>query len=420
MVKMQAENKKNNIKTLSFGCRLNTLESEKIQEMLSAHLSAAIVVNTCAVTAEAERQSGQAVRKIARENPNAPIFVTGCAATRNPGLFSQITNTITVPNSEKLHLAAYLDGLATASCDIKSPQISRFNHTDSRLSKQFVQIQNGCNHSCAYCITRALRGPSVSFEYKGILSDVVAAVQNGFSEIVLTGIDIASYVKKQGDKVFLLSDLCRCLLRDVPQIQRLRLSSVDPAVPDVANIIDLILSEPRMMPHMHFSMQSGSDTILRSMGRRHNAEMVRNLVKRANGKITFSWDIICGFPGESDDLFQETLELVNETKPIKIHAFPFSPRPGTPAAVMPNQIDRSVSKGRVHIIDDAANKNRIDFMQTQIGKTVSVLAEQNNIARCPHDIPVKIQGADIVSRQIYEVKITGVQDDYFIGNVIYN
>ena len=415
---MQAENKKNNIKTLSFGCRLNALESEKIQKMLESHINCAIVVNTCAVTAEAERQSGQAVRRIARENPNAPIFVTGCAATRNPQLFTEIENTAIVHNYEKLNLSAYISAINKIPCATQSAKIEKFEHHDSKLSKQFVQIQNGCNHACAYCITRALRGPSVSFEYENILADVRAAVENGFGEIVLTGIDIASYIQKKDGKLFQLSDLCKELLADVPGIRRLRLSSVDPAVPDIDKIIDLILGDPRMMPHMHFSMQSGSDSILRAMGRRHNAQRVRDLVARAASKITFSWDIICGFPGESEELFQETFDLVCETKPIKIHAFPFSPRPGTPAAVMPEQVDRSVSKERVRLINNQANQNRTEFMRAQIGNVVQVLVEENNIARCPHDIAVKIDGAPIPARTICDIKITDIRDDYFIGKVI--
>lgn len=411
---MQAENKKSNIKTLSFGCRLNALESEKIQNMLSPHVNTAIVINTCAVTAEAERQSGQAVRRIARENPNAPLFVTGCAATRNPELFTKIPNTVVVSNANKMKLDSYTGG----KIDIKKPEIVAFNQVDTKLSKQFVQIQNGCNHNCAYCITRQLRGAAVSFEYADILADARRAVENGFGEIVLTGVDLASYVKKDGDQVCLISDLCKRLLADVPGIERLRLSSVDPAVPDIDNVIDLILSDKRMMPHLHFSMQSGSDTILKSMGRRHTAQRVRNLVKRGMGKITFSWDIICGFPGESDELFQETLDLVRETKPIKIHAFPFSPRPGTPAADMPNQVNRAISKERVRIINDVANANRAEFMQEQIGKTVQVLMEENNIARCPHDIAVKIDGCAIAPRTICDVKLIDVADDYFIGIMI--
>lgn len=412
---MQAENKKSNIKTLSFGCRLNALESEKIQKMLEPHINAAIVVNTCAVTAEAERQSGQAVRRIARENPDAPIFVTGCAATRNAKLFTEINNTIVVDNRDKMHLGAYIDGMESAPCNITTPKIAKFSQVDTKLSKQFIQIQNGCNHKCAYCITRALRGPSVSFDYADILADAQTAVANGFGEIVLTGVDIASYVKTEGDTVYLISDLCRRLLADVPGIQRLRLSSVDPAVPDIDNVIDLILSEPRMMPHMHFSMQSGSDTVLRAMGRRHTAQRVRDLVKRAAGKITFSWDIICGFPGETEELFKETLDLVCETKPIKIHAFPFSPRPETPAANMPNQVNRASSKERVRIISDLANQNRTEFMQAQIGKTLQVLVEENNMGRCPHDIAVKINGAPIPARTICDININDVTDDCFVG-----
>ena len=263
-----------------------------------------------------------------------------------------------------------------------------------------------------------LRGPSVSFEYEDILSDVKDAVHNGFGEIVLTGIDIASYVQKKNGKVFLISDLCKALLNDVPEIKRLRLSSVDPAVPDIDNVIDLILNEPRMMPHLHFSMQSGSDTILRSMGRRHNAARVRDLVRRAAGQITFSWDIICGFPGETDDLFNETLNLVRETKPIKVHAFPFSPRPDTVAASMPEQVDRYISKKRVKIINDLTNLNRTEFMCNQIGKTVQVLVEENNIARCPHDVAVRIDGPLINPRTICNVKLTEINGDYFVGNTI--
>lgn len=415
---MQAENNKNNIKTLSFGCRLNSLESDKIQKMLQPHIGAGIVVNTCAVTAEGERQSGQAVRKLARENPTLPIFVTGCAATRNPELFSQIPNVAVISNFDKMNLDVYLSALSGLGCVVSSGAVPKLRAADSKLSKQFVQIQNGCNHHCAYCITRVLRGPSVSFEYATILSDVKSAVKNGFYEIVLTGIDIASYVRNDDGKLFLLSDLCRRLLNDVPEIRRLRLSSVDPAVPDIKNIIDLILAEPRMMPHLHFSMQSGSDTILRSMGRRHNAEMVRTLVAQGRGKITFSWDIICGFPGETPELFEETVALIRETAPIKIHAFPFSPRPGTPAADMPAQVLRSESKRRVKIINELANENRRKFMAAQIGKTVQSLVQENNTARCPHDLDIKIIGDRIAPRTICDIKITDIHDEYFVGNVV--
>ena len=406
------------IKTLSFGCRLNALESEKIQSMLKNVLGTAIVVNTCAVTGEAERQSGQSVRRIARENKNTPIFVTGCAATRNPEMFCDILNVIIVDNFQKRNLNAYIDAMARTPCNIVGDaNIDKFRDTDEKLSKKFVQIQNGCNHDCTYCVTRLLRGRAVSFEYDEILADVRAAVDAGFGEIVLTGVDIASYARVYDGKAFLISDLCKRLLTDVPGIQRLRLSSMDPAVPEVKKIIDLIKSDARMMPHMHFSMQSGSDTILKSMRRRHTADTVRQWVQMAGTDITFSWDIICGFPGETEELFNETLELVHELKPIKIHAFPYSPRPDTVAATMPNQINRAISKQRVKIINDAANENRANFMRSQLRQTVQVLVEENNIARCPHDISVKIIGDVVAPRTICNVILTEFHDDTFIGKI---
>ena len=169
------------------------------------------------------------------------------------------------------------------------------------------------------------------------------------------------------------------------------------------------------MPHLHFSMQSGSETILKSMGRRHSVQRVCDLVARGMGKITFSWDIICGFPGETEELFNETLNLVREVKPIKIHAFPFSPRPGIHAADMQNQINRAVSKERVRIINNAANQNRAEFMRGQLEKTVQVLMEENNIARCPHDIDVKIAGESVPARTICNVIITNIENDCFVG-----
>lgn len=395
------------------GCRLNALESEKIQEMLSRVLNAAIVVNTCAVTAEAERQSGQTIRRIARENPNAPIFVTGCAATRNPDLFSTIPNALVVANRDKMQLDAYLRALANAPCHFDNPRVATFAHGDAPMSKQFIQVQNGCNHACAYCITRALRGPSVSFDYNDIFADARAAVQNGYSEIVLTGVDTASYARDG----MLISDVCARLLDDVPEIRRLRLSSMDPASPQIFKLIDLMHANPRMMPHLHLSMQSGCDAILQSMRRRHNADLVQKIVTAGGEDITFSWDIICGFPGETDEYFAQTMGLVQTARPIKIHAFPFSPRPGTPAATMPGQVDRRISKERVKIITRAADANRAKFMSRQIGKTVQVLVENQNIARDSHDIDVKITGTPIPERTVCDIVLTGIDSDAFIGKM---
>jgi len=407
-----------NIKTLSFGCRLNALECERIRGMLSRAGICAVVVNTCAVTAEAERQCGQTVRKIARENPGAIIFVTGCAATRNPELFEKIPGAVVIPNEKKMELRAYLDKISQKNRGNSCPGINGNFDTENKLSKKFIQIQNGCNHDCTYCVTRLLRGPAVSFEYDEILANVRAATAAGFGEIVLTGVDAASYLRMANGRPFLISDLCRRLLADAPEMERLRLSSVDPAVPAIRDIIEMMKSEPRFMPHLHLSMQSGSDTILRAMRRRHTADMVRDLVRRADGRVSFSWDIICGFPGETEELFAETLELARELKPIRIHAFPFSPRPGTVAAEMSNQVPRNIARARVRKITAVAAENLHEFMQKQIGNVSRVLVESDNIARTPDDIPVKITSAPIHPRTICDVQITGIDELMFSGSKI--
>lgn len=409
---MQVENDKNYIKTLSFGCRLNALECEKIKNMLSGCGICAVVVNTCSVTGEAERQCGQTVRKIARENPGAIIFITGCGATRNPDLFKKIPGAVVIPNNQKMNLDAYLGAVKNYGCG--NSFTGNFDN-DEKLSKKFVQVQNGCNHDCTYCITRILRGPSVSFEYDDILADVCRATKDGFWEIVLTGVDAASYIKNYDGRPFLISDLCRRLLTDVPELRRLRLSSVDPAVPCIRDIIEMMKSDARFMPHLHLSMQSGSNTILRAMRRRHTADTVRELVKLAASRVSFGWDIICGFPGETDELFNETLSLVRELRPIRVHAFPYSPRPGTVAAEMDGQIPRAESKRRVKIITDAAAENMREFMAGMVGTVQPVLVESNNMARTPDDIPVKIAGAPIPERTICDVDITSIDGGMLIG-----
>lgn len=407
-----------NIKTLSFGCRLNALECEKISRMLSGVFDTAFVVNTCSVTGEAERQCAQTVRKLSRENKNAVIFVTGCGATRNPELFKNIPHTLVIDNADKMKISSYIDAIKNADFDTSCSVIDVFKDTESKLSKKFVQVQNGCNHDCTYCITRLLRGPSISFPYKEILTDVKNAIRDGFYEIVLTGVDTASYATQEQGKAFMLADLCEKLLADVPEIKRFRLSSVDPASPQVPRIIELMGMDSRFMPHLHLSMQSGSDTILQAMHRRHNSKKLMELVKLADGKVSFSADIICGFPGETEELFNETMAVVQKMGLINVHAFPYSVRPGTVAATMPNQINRAISKQRVQKIMDVVAINRERFMKNQIGKTTSVLVEENNIARTPDDLDVKILGDVLPNKTICDVKITGVEKGMFVGKLV--
>ena len=352
---------------------------------------------------------------MSRENPNVIIFVTGCGATRNPTLFAQIPSTLIIDNAKKMDLNTYISAIKTAKFSILQPEITSFKNTESKLSKQFIQIQNGCNHDCTYCVTRLLRGPAVSVPYEEILTDTKTAISKGFYEIVLTGVDTASYARLVDDKAFMLADVCENLLKDVPQMQHLRLSSIDPASPQVPRIISMMHSNPRFMPHLHLSMQSGSNTILKAMRRRHDADMLRNIVKMADGKVSFSADIICGFPGETDELFNETAELIKELKLINVHAFPFSPRPNTVAADMPNQIPHNISKKRVKIIYDIVALNRQEFMKNQIGKTVSVLVEENNTGRTPDDLEIKILGDTIPNKNICDVTIQNIEKNCFIG-----
>ena len=404
---------KKNIRTLSFGCRLNALECEKISRMLAGVVDSAILINTCSVTAEAERQCAQTLRRLSRENPDAIIFVTGCGATRNRALFESVPHALVIDNAEKMNLSAYVNALKSADFDLSCSKIEKFKDNEDKLSKKFIQVQNGCNHDCTYCVTRLLRGKNVSFPYEEILADARAAIQNGFYEIVLTGVDTASYLIQRDGKPFLLRDLCEKLLTDVPEIKHLRLSSVDPASPEVPKIIALMNQNSRFMPHLHLSMQSGSNAILRAMRRRHDAKKLMELVKLADGKVSFSADIICGFPGETEELFNETAQMVCDMNLIHVHAFPYSPRPNTVAATMPNQVPRNISKQRVQQIIEIANQNREKFMQKQIGKTVSVLVEQNNIGRTPDDIDIKIVGTPIKDKTICDVTITSADKDMF-------
>jgi threonylcarbamoyladenosine tRNA methylthiotransferase MtaB len=305
------------------------LEAEKIRRMLAeAGAGGCAIINTCAVTNEAIKQSRQQFRKILRENPDIPIFVTGCGVTMKPEDFDGAT---IVPNKDKFNPVAY--GIRAMGHE---PRVTRF---EKMQKKGFVQIGDGCDRHCTYCITRVLRGKAVHFPYGQILVAAKALIDNGYEEIILTGVNIADYNPS-------LLDLCRKLLDDLPDMKFLTLSSLDPAA-DVEGIIDLIHKEPRMTKHLHLSVQSGSDTILQKMARRHTAARVREITNYAGGEAAFSWDIICGFPGESEELFNETLELARELRPIKIHAFPFSARPGTPAASMPDKITRKVAKDRV-------------------------------------------------------------------------
>ncbi|MCL2629578.1 MAG: MiaB/RimO family radical SAM methylthiotransferase [Alphaproteobacteria bacterium] len=389
----------------AFGCRLNSAETAKLELVADrAGLRGAIIFNTCAVTHEAECQARQAIRRAARNNPGRPIYVVGCAIDRDPQGFVAIPGVVRViKNSDKFDVSSYGKWkMANGKCNDIIPAAAGFSRG---LSKGFLQIQNGCDYACTYCIVHTLRGPSRSFPYEAILRQARELVTGGCSEIILTGVDIAGF---EGGLVPLIEKL----LKDEPGIKRLRLSSLDPAK-DWQPLIDLTKVQPRVMPHLHLSMQSGSDEILRRMGRRHRA---KDITRLANDKVTFSVDIICGFPGETAEYFADTVLALKALRPIRIHAFPFSARPGTPAADFSNQVPKSVAKTRVQDINALGKRFLSEFMQAQIGTIAEVLVERGGIGRTEHDIEVLIP--DLPEGAIVKIRLVEVQDGRFVGQPV--
>ncbi|MGB6344403.1 MAG: tRNA (N(6)-L-threonylcarbamoyladenosine(37)-C(2))-methylthiotransferase MtaB, partial [Xanthobacteraceae bacterium] len=347
------------VEVVTFGCRLNAAESEVIRRNAErAGFSDTVVVNTCAVTAEAVRQAKQTIRALRRERPQAKIVVTGCAAQTEPATFSAMPEADGVlGNSEKLSAAGWAQ--ARAAFDLgDAPKvivndIMAVRDTAAHLidafagrSRAFVQVQNGCDHRCTFCIIPFGRGNSRSVPMGAVVDDVARLVANGYGEIVLTGVDLTSYgADLPGTPK--LGTLVKQILKHVPELKRLRLSSIDSVEAD-RDLLDALATEARLMPHLHLSLQSGDDLILKRMKRRHlRADAIAFCAgaRRLRPDIVFGADLIAGFPTETEAMFGETLDLVEECGLTHLHVFPFSPRPGTPAARMP-QVDRSIAKAR--------------------------------------------------------------------------
>ncbi len=388
-----------NVKIVVFGCRLNIFEAEKMRIIAETIVNRpTIIVNTCAVTNMAVKQARQAIHKLSIENPNSDIIVAGCAATSNSEEFSDIPNVVKIlGNGEKFNPESYKSDKKIESKPIAMTEAlplelekSLYVKDFEKMTKGFVQIQQGCNNCCTFCLVRQLRGKNVCFPYEHIKRQTEMLIENGYNEIVLTGVDIAGYHDSDGD----LIELVKKLLRDVPKIKRMMLSSLDPAF-NLKGLVDLIGQDDRMMPHIHLSMQSGCDKILKLMGRRHLTQNVRELMnyaKNSKRKITFGWDMICGFPNETEDDFETTMSLIRELNPTHLHVFPYSPRPNTPASKMPNQNPRKVSKARANKMIELGEKNMSDYMKEMTGQQVRVLMESNNTGYTDDYIQAKVQG----------------------------
>ena len=384
------------IQVINFGCRLNSYEGEIIkQNAAEAGLENALIFNSCAVTAEAERQVRQAIRKARKENPDAKIIVTGCGAQINPKQYADMAEVDKViGNEEKLHKDTY-NFLTTEKALVND--IMSVKETASHLvasfdgrARAFVQVQNGCDHRCTFCIIPFGRGNSRSVPMGEIVSQVRSLVEAGYNEIVLTGVDISDYGKDLPSSPT-LGNMCRRLLSLVPNLQRLRLSSID-AVEVDEDLLELFAGEPRLMPHIHISLQAGDDMILKRMKRRHNRQDIIDFchnLREIRPDIVFGADIIAGFPTETDEMFQNTLNLVRETGIIYLHVFPYSARAGTPAARMP-QVIKEIRKKRAAILRKAGEENLAKYLQTQIGKTLPILVEKEKTGRTEHFVMVEL------------------------------
>ena len=393
------------IETITFGCRLNTLETEVMRtKAAEAGLADAVIINTCAVTAEAVRQARQTIRRTRRERPDVKIVVSGCAAQTDPDTFAAMAEVdLVLGNEEKLTAAAYRPlGLQIAEHErVKVADIMEVRETAGHLvsgmdghTRSFVQVQNGCDHRCTFCIIPYGRGPSRSVPMGAIVEQIRQLVETGHAEIVLTGVDMTAYGADLPGKPT-LGTLVATILKLVPELPRLRLSSIDTIEVDDA-LMRAIAEDERLMPHLHLSLQAGDDMILKRMKRRHGrADAIRFCAeaRRLRPDIVFGADIIAGFPTETEAMFENSLALVDECGLTHLHVFPFSPRPGTPAARMP-QLDAATIKARAARLREKGKATLDAHLAREIGATRRVLMEKEGVGRTEHFTPVSMPGLE--------------------------
>lgn len=404
---------------VTFGCRLNAFEAEVIRrEAEGAGLSDTIVINSCAVTNEAVAQARQSIRKLKRERPAARIVVTGCAAQTQSGMFAEMAEVDrVVGNDDKMRSSAWREARAAfdlgasekiAVSDIMAVKEMAPHLIDgfaSGLPRVFVQVQNGCDHRCTFCIIPFGRGNSRSVPMGAVVDQVRALVARGHAEIVLTGVDLTSYGTDLPGAPK-LGVLTKQILRHVPELRRLRISSIDSIEAD-SDLLDAIADDPRLMPHLHLSLQSGDDMILKRMKRRHtrgDAIAFCDQVRRLRPDIALGADIIAGFPTETEEMFSRSLDLVEECGLTFLHVFPYSPRPGTPAARMP-QVAGGAIKERSKRLRSAGEAALLQRLQAEIGATREVLIESDGQGRTEHYLPVAIAGERIGS--VVPLRIAG-------------
>ena len=391
---------------LTFGCRLNTYESE-VMRAHTGHLDNMVVVNTCAVTAEAERQARQAIRRVARERPDAEIVVTGCAAQIAPARWAALPGVRrVVGNTEKLLPGTWVAGAADAISDIMQARETAAHLVTefAGRARAFVQVQQGCDHRCTFCVIPFGRGPNRSVPIGAIVNQVRALVAAGFNEVVLSGVDIASFGSDLPGAPR-LGQMVRRLLALVPELPRLRLSSLDPAAID-EDLWRVIAEDARLMPHLHLSLQSANDMVLKRMKRRHSRAQAAEVVARARALrpgIAVGADLIAGFPTESDAMFRDTLDFVCDAAIPYLHVFPYSERPDTPAAKMP-AVPMVERRDRAARLREAGARNAATFHAALIGHEAAVLGETEQGGHTEHFAPVRVTGAP---GRLMRARITG-------------
>jgi threonylcarbamoyladenosine tRNA methylthiotransferase MtaB len=411
---------------VTFGCRLNALESEVIRRAAAAAgLADAVILNTCAVTAEAERQARQAIRRARRERPEARIIVTGCAATLAPERYAALAEVdLVLDNAAKLTAESYFvppprppaDGAAARPSAAVPERVPEGDspRTGGGRARSYLQVQHGCDHRCTFCIIPYARGPSRSRPVPEIVGEARRLVAAGAVEFVLTGVDLTAYGTDLPDRPA-LGDLVRRLLAAVPELRRLRLSSLDPAEIDEA-LWALVADQPRLLPHLHFSLQSGDDLILKRMKRRHSRAQAIAAARRARAlrpDIALGADLIAGFPTESEEMFRNSLDLVAECGLAFLHVFPYSPRPGTPAARMP-QLDPGLVRERARQLRQAGEAALSAELARRVGDAGAVLLERPGRGRADCYAGVRCDGPAAVGA-VCRMRFVGATGSELIG-----
>jgi threonylcarbamoyladenosine tRNA methylthiotransferase MtaB len=404
---------------VTFGCRLNAFESEVIRgHARAAGLEEAVIINTCAVTSEAERQARQAIRRARREHPKARLIVTGCAAQIDPARYAAMPEVDQVlGNEEKLKPESYGAVLTRVAVgDILALKETAAHLVDGfeDRARAFVEVQQGCDHRCTFCVIPYGRGNNRSVPVGDVVQQARTLARRGFREVVLTGVDIPGFGGVLPGKPS-LGQLARRLLALVPELERLRLSSLDPVEID-DDLWRLVGEEPRLMPHLHLSIQAGDDLVLKRMKRRHGRAEALAACRRARSLrpgIALGADLIAGFPTEDEAMFERTLALVEESQLDYLHVFPYSVRPGTPAARMP-QVPGAVIRERAARLRAAGAAALLRSLASRTGTRAAVLVEREGFGRSEHYAPVRFSG-EAAPGEIAHVAITGVGDDALLG-----